>query len=78
MNNSAAGYDELPSSIMKQCVETYYVKQLTFLINMAITQGTFPNELKIARVILLYEGERYSINIKLSTNFSFTLYLKFF
>ena len=56
MTNSAAGYDELPSSIMKQCVETY-VKQLTFLINMSITQGNFPNELKIARVIPLYKGE---------------------
>ena len=57
MNNSAAGYDELPSSIIKQCVETY-VKQLTFLINMSITQGTFPNELKKnARVIPLYKGE---------------------
>ena len=42
MINSAAGYDELPSSILKQCVETY-VKQLTFLINMSITQGNFPN-----------------------------------
>ena len=56
MTNSTAGYDELPSSIMKQCVETY-VKQLTFLINMSITQGNFPNELKIARVIPLYKGE---------------------
>ena len=34
-----------------------YVKQLTFLINMSITQGNFPNELKIARVIPLYKGE---------------------
>ena len=50
MTNSATGYDELPSSIMKQCVDTY-VKQLTFLINMSITQGNFPNELKIVRVI---------------------------
>ena len=50
MTNSAAGYDELPSSIMKQCVETY-VKQLT------ITQGNFPNEQKIAKVIPLYKGE---------------------
>ena len=56
MTNSAAGYDELPSSIMKQCVETY-VKQLTFLINMSITHGNFPNELKIDRVIPLYKGE---------------------
>ena len=56
MTNSAAGYDELPSSIMKQCVETY-VKQLTFLINMSITQCNFPNELKIAGVIRLYKVE---------------------
>ena len=56
MTNSAAGYDELPFSIMKQCVETY-VKQLTFLNNMSITQGNFPNELKIARVIPIYKGE---------------------
>ena len=56
MNNSAAGYDEMPSSIMKQCVE-YYIKPLTFLINMSITQGTVPNELKIAKVIPLYKGE---------------------
>ena len=46
MTKSAAGYDELSSSIMKQCVETY-VKPLTFLINMSITQGNFPNELKL-------------------------------
>ena len=56
MTNSAAGYDELPSSTMKQCEETY-VKQLTFLINMSIAQDNFPNELKIARVIPLYKGE---------------------
>ena len=56
MNNSAAGCDEIPSSIMKQCVE-YYIKPLTFLINMSITQGTVPNELTIAKVIPLYKGE---------------------
>ena len=55
MNNSAAGYGELPSSIMNQCVETY-VNQLTFLINMSITQSTFPNELEIARVIPLFKA----------------------
>ena len=47
---------KMPSSIMKQCVE-YYIKPLTFLINMSITQGTVPNELKIAKVIPLYKGE---------------------
>ena len=56
MTNSPVGYDELPSSIMIQCVKTY-VKQLTFLINMSLTQGNFPNELKITRVIPLYKRE---------------------
>ena len=56
MNNSAARYDELPSSIMKQCVETY-VQPLTFLIHISSTQSTFPSELKIIRVIPLYNGE---------------------
>ena len=41
---------------MKQCVETS-VKQLTFLINVSITQGNFPNVLKVARVIPLYKEE---------------------
>ena len=51
MNASAAGYDELPSSIMIQCVETF-VQLLTFLINISISQGTFPTELTHFRVIL--------------------------
>ena len=41
INNSAAGYDELTSSIMKQCVETY-VQPLTFLKNISINQSKLP------------------------------------
>ena len=47
MNNSSAGYDELPASIMKQCIGSY-IEPLTFLINQSISQGVFPAELKIA------------------------------
>ena len=64
MQNSVTGYDELPPSIMKQCVETY-VEPLTFLLNMFITQRTFPSYLKIARIIPLFKGE----DIKLIEHF---------
>ena len=56
MNNSSAGYDKLPASIMKQCIGSY-IEPLTFLINQSISQGVFPAELKIARIIPLYKGE---------------------
>ena len=54
--NSASGYDELPASILKQCIETY-IEPLTYLINMSIAQGIFPDPLKIARMISIFKGE---------------------
>ena len=56
LNNSAAGYDEMPASILKQCASVY-IEPLTYLINVSLEQGTFPDELKIARVIPLFKGE---------------------
>ena len=37
LSNSAAGYDELPASIMKQLIN-YYAEPLTHLINQSILQ----------------------------------------
>ena len=56
LSNSAAGYDEIPASIMKQLI-VYYVQPLTFLINESIAQGKFPNELKLAKVLPIYKNE---------------------
>ena len=56
ITNSASGYDELPASILKQCINIY-IEPLTHLINMSIYQGTFPESLKIARVIPIFKGE---------------------
>ena len=39
MKNSAAGFDELPAFIMKQCSKFYYVMYFRCLIR----QGVFPN-----------------------------------
>ena len=55
-SNSAAGYDEVPASIMKQFLN-YYAEPLTHLINQSILQGVFPEEMKIAKVIPIYKCE---------------------
>ena len=44
----AAGYDEIPASIMKP---------LTHLINQSILQGHFPKELKPAKVLPIFISE---------------------
>ena len=56
MKNSSPGYDEIPASILKQCIDTY-IDPLTYLINLSINQGIFPSELKIAKVIPIYKSD---------------------
>ena len=46
----------MPASIMKQLVN-YYAAPLTFLINKSLTQGTFPSEMKLAKVLPIYKCE---------------------
>ena len=54
--NSTSGYEELPASILKQCTDSY-IESFTCLINLLISQGTFPIQLKLARVIPFFKGE---------------------
>ena len=54
--NSAAGFDEIPTSIMKQLVN-YYGEPLTHLINKSILQGYFPEELKLAKGFPIYKSD---------------------
>ena len=56
MNNSAAGHDELPPSIAKQLFNEYCIP-LSYIINSSITQGDFPEELKLAKVIPIYKAD---------------------
>ena len=56
ITNSASGYDELPASILKQCTDSY-LEPLTHLINLSISLGIMPDELKVARVIPIFKGE---------------------
>ena len=54
MTNSAAGYDEIPATIMKQFI-AYFVHPLTFLINKSIFLGTFPDEPNLAKILPIYK-----------------------
>ena len=56
LNNSAAGYDGLPASIMKQ-LDSAYIIPLTYMINLSIVQGDFPDEMKLAKVLPIYKSE---------------------
>ena len=49
LNNSSAGYDEMPASILKKCIDEF-ITPITYLVNLSIRQGTFPNKLKLAKV----------------------------
>ena len=62
LNSSSADYDEMPASILKKCIDEY-ITQITYLINLSIRQETFPNELKVAKVIPIFKsGNQQLIN----------------
>ena len=50
MKNFAAGVNELPAFIMKQCSK-FYIKPLCHVLSMFIRQGVFSNKLKLAKVL---------------------------
>ena len=62
LKNSSAGYDNIPASIAKQCIQ-HYIKPLTYLINSSFECGIFPNELKLAKVIPIFKnGDKQEIS----------------
>ena len=56
ITNSASGNDELPASILKQCMDSY-LEPLTHLIYLSLSLRIVPDELKIARIIPIFKGE---------------------
>jgi hypothetical protein len=58
---SLAGYDEIPDMIVKQCIHTVK-KPLTFIINLSLSSGIFPNQMEIAKVRpILKKGQKQNI-----------------
>ena len=62
----------MPASILKQCLDTY-IDPLTYLINLSINQGIFPDELNIAKVITLFTNQMISILYKITDQYLFYL-----
>jgi len=60
-NKITAGYDDIPESLVKQCIQLIK-KPLTFIYNLSLSSGVFPDEWKTAIVKPLYKkGDRYDI-----------------
>ena len=54
LKKSNAGWDELPTFVAKKCVNGY-IEPLTWLINTFFTEGVFPIELKLVRVVPIFK-----------------------
>ena len=63
---------------MKKCINEY-IATLTYLVNISIKQGIFPDELKIDKVFpnFKFNGEQYITNYRpISVLIFFPKYLK--
>ena len=57
LNNSSAGYDEIPASIPKKCIDEY-ITPITYIVSLLIGEETFHSELKLAKIILMFKSGR--------------------
>ena len=55
LKNSSAGWDDLPALVAKQSIDSY-IEPLKCLINRSFSDGIFPNELKLARVVPIFKS----------------------
>ena len=59
-NKRSSGYDGLSNKIIKTIKKNEISKPLTLIINQMIDSGIFPESLKIAKIIPLYEkGDKF-------------------
>jgi hypothetical protein len=58
---SSADYDEIPDMIIQQCIHIVK-KPLAFIINLSLSSGIFPNQMKIAKVGPIFKkGQKQNI-----------------
>ena len=55
LNSGAAGWDSVSMKLLKS-VQPAIIHPLTYVLNLSLTTGIFPRELKIARVIPLFKS----------------------
>ena len=73
LNNSSSGWDEIPTFLVKKCVDSF-IEPLTYFVNSSISEGIFPSELKLARVVPIFKSGDPS----LITNYRPISVLRFF
>ena len=56
LKNSSPGWDNINAHVVKQTYSSY-IELLLHILNLSLSQGYFPNELKIAKVIPLFKNE---------------------
>jgi Notch-like protein len=76
-NKKSSGLDGISSSLIKKCY-THLIKPLTFIINLSLNTGEFPELFKIAKVRPLFKkGSKYEVenyrHISMISTFSKTL-----
>jgi hypothetical protein len=60
-NNSSAGFDEIPTFLVKQCL-CYFIKSLAHIYNVSFQTGIFPDMIKKAKIKPLFKkGDRQVI-----------------
>ena len=55
LKSAAAGWDNFPAYLDKQCINAY-ITPLTYILNQSMTECVFPDLLKTATVIPLYKS----------------------
>ena len=55
LKNSSPCWDNIPTLIAKHVIHGY-IKPLVFFINQSLTEGVFPDELKLAKVIPVFKA----------------------
>ena len=53
---SSPAWDDISSNVIKKTYKSF-IKPLTYLYNLSINIGIFPDELKIAKVIPIYKSK---------------------
>ena len=56
LKNSSAGFDQIPTNIVKQCIPLY-IHPLTFLINFSLRTGQFPDLMTIWESSTYFQNE---------------------
>ena len=70
LKNSSPGWAEFPTFIAKRSIDNYIIP-LTYLVNKCFSDGVFPSELKLAKVVPIL---KLVLQIKLLTIDQFQYY----